>query len=198
MSLLSRLKGRLVREKNRIIISRVKRKLHTKDCTLISQNCIGGVFYHDMGMQFLSPMINTFIPEPGFVKLALNLRHYMEQELVMRWEEEYPVGLLGDVEIHFMHYESCKEAKECWERRKARINWDKILVLGTDRDGFDEAVYEQWQQIDYPKLLFTAHAEFAEDAVYYPEYEEDGQVGDLISGRSFYRYNILCNKIRNC
>lgn len=195
MGFLMRLKGRLIREKNRMIISRVKRELHIKDCSFISQNCIGGVLYHDLGLQFLSPTVNTFIPEPGFVKMVLNLRYYMEQELVMRWGEEYPIGQLGDVEIHFMHYGTCKEAKDAWDKRKARINWDKIFVLATDRDGFDEAVYESWKQIPYPKILFTAHPEFSEDAVYFPEYATDGHVGDLISNREFYRSDMLKNKI---
>lgn len=192
-----RIKGKIQRDRLRKQLARIKEAVRAEGVTIISQNCIGGVLYHDLGMQFLSPTINAFIPEPGFVKLALNLRYYMEQELVLRWEEEYPVGMLGDVEIHFMHYETCSEAKACWDRRKQRILYDKILVLATDRDGFDDAVYEQWKQIEYPKVLFTAQAEFTEDAIFYPEYEADGQVGDLISGRSFYRDKLLIRKINS-
>lgn len=191
MNLVLRIKSRLLRERNRLIIARAKSKLRVKDCTIISQNCIGGVFYHDMGLQFLSPTINAFIPEPGFVKMVRNLRYYMEQELVMRWGEEYPIGTLDDVEIHFMHYDTCKEVKEAWDRRKARINWNKIFVIGTDRDGFDEKTYEQWKQIDYPKILFTAHPEFTEDAQLLSEFTKEGQVGDLISQRKFYRHHCL-------
>jgi hypothetical protein len=46
-------------------------------------------------------------------------------------------------------------------------------------------------------VLFTANSEFTEDAVCFPEYAEDGQVGDLISERSFYRNDILLGKFRN-
>lgn len=182
-----RVKGRLQRAKLQKKIANAVNGVNGEGISFISQNCIGGVLYHDLGLQFLSPTINTFIPEPGFVKMVLNLRYYMEQELVMRWGEEYPIGQLGDVEIHFMHYGTCKDAKDAWDRRKARINWDKIFILATDRDGFDEAVYESWKQISYPKILFTAHLEFTEDAVYFPEYATDGQVGDLISDRKFYQ-----------
>ena len=194
--LVPRLKGRLQRSKKQNRIAEAVKDIHAEGITFISQNCIGGVLYHDLGLQFLSPTINTFIPEPGFVKMVLNLRYYIEQELVIRWGEEYPIGMLDDVEVHFMHYETCKEAKESWEKRKARINWDKIFVIGTDRDGFDEAVYEQWMQIPYPKILFTAHPEFTEDAVCFPEYAEDGQIGDLIPERKFYRDGMLIDKIK--
>ena len=195
MNFFTRLKGWLIRKRNALVITCAKKQLKAKNFTVISQNCIGGVLYHDLGMQFLSPTINTFIPEPGFVKLVLNLRHYMEQELVMRWGETYPIGTVDDVEIHFMHYDTCREAEEAWNKRKARINWDKIFVIGTDRDGFDDAVYEQWKQITYPKILFTAHPEFTEDAVYYPEYHENDQIGDLIAGRKFYKSGVLIERL---
>lgn len=195
--LVPRLKGRLQRTQAQKRIAQIVSGVNAEGITFISQNCIGGVLYHDLGLPFLSPTINAFIPEPGFVKLVLDLRHYMEQELVIRWGEEYPIGTLDDVDIHFMHYNTCKEAKEVWEKRKARINWDRIFVLGTDRDGFDAETYEQWKQISYPKILFTAHPEFVEDAVYCPEYAADGQVGDLIPDREFYRDHVLIEKIRN-
>lgn len=193
--LIPRVKGRLQRSQLQKRIANATSGVNVDGVTFISQNCIGGVLYHDLGMQFLSPTINIFIPEPGFVKMVLNLQHYMEQELVIRWGEEYPIGTIDDVEIHFMHYSTCKEAKESWNKRKARINWDKIFVIGTDRDGFDDSVYEQWKQITYSKILFTAHSKYTEDAVCYPEYETEGQVGDLISKRSFYKGAILTTKL---
>lgn len=188
-----RIKGRLIREWNAVKIRRFQRMLCVKDFTLISQNCIGGILYHDLGMQFLSPTVNLFIKEPDFVRFVLNLRYYMDREPEMRWGEEYPIGKLDDIEIHFMHYKTCEEAKESWNRRKARINWDRIIVLCTDRDGFDEAAYTQWKQIPYPKLLFTAKTEFTEDSLIIREFIKDGETGDLIRSRLFYRDDVLLN-----
>lgn len=189
-----RITGRLQRTQLKRKIANSVGSVNATGITFISQNCIGGVLYHDLDLKFLSPTINAFIPEPGFVKMVLNLHYYMEQELEMRWGEEYPIGMLADVEIHFMHYETCKEAEIAWNKRRARINWDKIFVIGTDRDGFDDRVYEQWKQISYPKILFTAHSEYIDDAVYFPEYTKDGQIGDLIPERKFYQNNVLTGK----
>lgn len=182
-------KHKLLRMKRAIKIWRVRSSVEPGDVTIISQNCIGGVIYHDLGMQFLSPTINLFFKEPDFVRFVLNLEHYMACELEMRWEEEYPVGRLDDIEIHFMHYETCKEAKEKWERRKQRINWDSILVLASDQEGFDEVVFQQWKQIPYAKVLFTAQTQYAQDqdSMFFPEYGAHGVVGDLISRRKFYK-----------
>ena len=197
--LVPRLKGRLQRSKIQNRIAEAVKGVNAEGITFIAQNCIGGVLYHDLGLQFLSPTINMFIPEPGFVKLVLNLRHYMEQELVIRWGEKYPIGMLDDVVIHFMHYETCKEAKEAWDRRKQRINWDKIIVIGTDRNGFDDTVFEEWKKISHPKILFTAQRKYAseEDSVYFPEHEGNGFVSDLIPNREFYKDDILVNKVNH-
>lgn len=196
---LPRIEGRLQRSQVQKRIANAANGVNGDGVSFISQNCIGGVLYHDLGLQFLSPTVNVFIPEPGFVKLVRDLRYYMEQELVMRWGEEYPIGMLDDVEVHFMHYETCKEAKEAWEKRKARINWDKIFVIATDRNGFDDAIFEEWKKISYPKILFTAQKKYASeaDSVYFPGYEGNGFVPDLIPNREFYKDGILVNKVNH-
>ena len=60
----------------------------------------------------------------------------------MTWGEEYPIGYLDDVAINFMHYDTCQEAEEEWEKRKTRIIRDNIIVLCTDMVDFTNEVYE--------------------------------------------------------
>lgn len=182
--------------KNGRRIAANRKNLHKDGFTIISQNCIGGVFSHDMGLEFRSPTVNLFIPAADFIKFVNNLEHYLAAELELHWGEEYPLGKVDDVELHFVHYETCQQASEAWERRKKRVDLSKVLVLSTDRDGFDEAVFEQWKTISYPKLLFTARKEYADhpDALYFPKYEEFGCVPDLIPKREFYKGHMLCQK----
>lgn len=165
----------------------LRRKFHKHNLTIISQNCIGGVFYHDMGLPFNSPTINLFFDANDFLRFVLHLKQYLELPLEMHWGEEYPIGKLGDLTIYFMHYHTCTEALESWNRRVKRIQWDNILVLATDRDHFSGKEYELWKQISFPKLLFTAQKEFCEDSVFYPKYMSQNQVPDLIPKREFYR-----------
>ena len=167
------------------------RQLTAKDFTIIAQNCIGGVFYHDAGLKFLSPTINLFFKEPDFVRFVGNLPHYLSLEIEMRWDEEYPVGQLEDVSVCFMHYHTCREAKEKWEERKQRIRWDKILVIATDREGFGTETWDAWCRIPYPKVLFASRDYASPEVVYYPEYTKEGQVPDLIPDREFYRNGVL-------
>lgn len=192
-----RLKGRRMRKRRDSVAAQMKTQLGERDFSILSQNCIGGVLYHDMGLQFLSPTVNLYFTAPDFVRFVLNLDHYLDIDPVMAWDETYPVGYLEDVKIHFMHYRTCAEARQAWNRRKARINRQKILVLCTDMEEFTEEVYAQWQTIVYPKILFTANAAFADhpDAVYYPQHQSSGRVPDLIPKREFYRDTKVINTL---
>ena len=96
-----------------------------------------------------------------------------------------------------VHYETCTQAKDKWEERKARINFDKIFVMSTDMEEFTDEVYESWQKINYPKILFTANSKYNCDSVIYNNYENNGKVADLITKREFYKNNVLINKINN-
>jgi uncharacterized protein (DUF1919 family)/glycosyltransferase involved in cell wall biosynthesis len=188
--------GKLQKWKNNLKACSYRKLFRDGSLTVISQNCIGGVFSHDMHLPFQSPTVNLCIPAADYVKFVNNLEHYLQMELELHWGEEYPVGRLDDVEILFVHYDTCLEASEAWERRKKRVNLRNVLVLSTDRDGFDETVFEQWKTITYPKLLFTARKEFAADpdSLFFPEYEGAGCVLDLISKRKFYKGNRLIRK----
>ena len=191
--------GNRQRKQNRRIIEKARRSLPqaTPAVTLISQNCIGGVFYHDMGLRFDSPTIDLFFSSPDFARLVSDLPGYMAMEPEMRWEEEYPVGKLGDIEIHFMHYKTCSQALQAWLRRRDRIHWDNILVLGSDRDGFTAEIFAEWKAIPYPKLLFTGNSAYKDhpDSLYFREYRRNGAVKDLIPHRKFYRGNKLIQMI---
>ena len=197
LSLKKRIHSKVRFERSRHIIKQARKTLQQKEITLICQNCIGGVFYHDMQLPFLSPTVNAFVPQPDFIRFVNDLEHYMQLPIMMRWGEEYPIGTIEDIEIHFVHYETCREAEEAWERRKQRIRYDRIVVLSTDRDGFTEEVFEKWQRISYPKALFTANAKYADhvDSVYFPEYKQDGCIPDIIPSRAFYKAGKLTDRI---
>ena len=58
--------GRAVR---RIIRNKIeRRRLINTNFTIISQNCIGSIMYHDLGQKFLSPTINMLFEPSDFVK----------------------------------------------------------------------------------------------------------------------------------
>ena len=114
--------------------------------TVISNDCFGGVLSYANHMQFCSPTIKLQILPEEFPKFCGNLRHYMETPLVRYIDisEEHkqylvhmygfipsdmPIGLVDDVMIIFQHYETFEEAKEKWDKRKARVDYNSICYL---------------------------------------------------------------------
>ncbi|MBQ8837139.1 MAG: DUF1919 domain-containing protein [Clostridia bacterium] len=115
-------------------------QLQNCDFTIFSQNCIGGIMYHDLGLQFRSPTVNLLFTPSDFIKFMKDIKTYLGAPL--RFEDRntnYPVAFLNNIEIRFLHYKTAEEANEKWEDRKARINWDNIFVICCDEGlSYDE------------------------------------------------------------
>lgn len=193
-----RVKGKCRVIKNKLIVKKYKNGLKNHNITIISQNCIGGIFYHDMNMKFLSPTINLHFQADDFIKFVKNIEVYLNERLVMRYGEFYPVGKLGDIEIYFNHYETCKDAFEKWNERKKRINFDNIIVIMTDRDGFNNYTMENFKEIKYKKILFTGNKNYIyKDSVYFKEFKKTTRVEDILSNRKFYKNGKLIELINS-
>lgn len=52
---------------DKLISKRFQRNLRNDSFTILSSNCIGGVIYHRLGKQFLSPTINMWFRQPDIV-----------------------------------------------------------------------------------------------------------------------------------
>ena len=56
-----------IRERFIKIEEKKKRKRYKLgDITILSRNCVAGVIYHDLGIQFQSPTINLWMSNPDF------------------------------------------------------------------------------------------------------------------------------------
>lgn len=113
-------------------------RLKESRLTIISRNCWAGLCYHWLGLPFLSPTINLFFEDDDFNKFAGDLEEYLSCPLTFgsirhgeKVGREYPVGKLKDIYVHFNHYTDFEEAKLAWERRKALVNKENILVVSS-------------------------------------------------------------------
>lgn len=187
-------------EKAKTIIKNAKKEFKQSKISLIAQQCIGGVIYHDMEMQFLSPTINLYFESKDFIKFIENIKYYIDLPIKIVEENEKIIGYLDDVKIIFLHYSSIEEAKTKWEERKKRILWDKIFIICTDRDGFNEDCFKRLKKIKYPKALITRNTKWKDEefVIYLEQYKNEEYVPDTIPKREFYKSNKiiqLINKI---
>ncbi len=143
----------------------LRRKIHKKSFTLISQNCVGGVIYNMLNMKFLSPTINLFLEDEDFVKLAENPRHYFSvkpEPYMERYTEpadetiSYPIIRVDDIKVYCRHYNSCEEAINAWNRRRERVDYDNIYVIATSWNLHEDIkLIKRIEQCKYPKVIFT-------------------------------------------
>ena len=131
---------------DRFISLQAQKKLHNDQFTILCSNCIGGVIYHRLGKQFLSPTVNMFIKEPDFVEFCLHLDYYLSQELrFLDSELPHPVGVLSgdgdripDITLYFNHDVYPETAKANWDRRKKRINRNNLYIILYNLSGVTE------------------------------------------------------------
>ena len=147
----------------------------------------GGVILHELGMPFLSPTVNLFILPDDYLRMLGDLRRYLCDEFLTQDIEEsekvgYPVGLLGDVRLWFVHYASFEEASKKWKERCAKVRWDHLYIIMVERDGCTEDNIREFDQLPYKhKVIFTAkeHPDIKSAYCIPGSSEENGQVMDL-------------------
>lgn len=166
-------------------VKRNKRLHIDGDYSIISSNCIGGVLYHDCKKRFDSPFINLWIKPSDFIKMLKRLDYYLNCNLEFRdsGKNAYPIGFLDDICIFFQHYKSNDEARKKWEERKKRINYDKICVIMTERDGctFDDLL--EFDKLPFRRKVVFTHKDYPSirSAFYIKGFENDNEVGSLTS-----------------
>lgn len=148
------------------------KKLFCKDFSIISNNCWGGFVYQKFGIKYTSPTVGLFICENDYVKFCSDLKRYFALPLQFIDISDskyydlitqggtinitYPVARLGDIEVFFMHYKSKEEAQDKWNRRKSRINYDRLLVKMSQRNDCDDETVKRFCELELKnKICFT-------------------------------------------
>ncbi len=112
----------------------LRKRLKNKNFTILAPTCIAGVMYHELGQKFLSPTINLWMYDKDFLKFVHNLKDYLSYDLrFVDGIDDTPTAYLNDILIHFNHYHSNEEAKQKWDERKQRVNYDNLFIIMADQ-----------------------------------------------------------------
>lgn len=155
------------KRKRRCLNANLSEKL--KDCkfTVFSNNCLGTVFYHDAGKEFTSPLINTAMDGEDFLRFIERPKYYLSREMqfIKYKGYDYPIAMLDDVEIRFVHYKSEEEAKNKFYERAKRIVWDNVFIIATNHDGMNKPqLMARFDKLPYQnKIMYVSNE--------YPEYQ---------------------------
>lgn len=160
-SFVHRLKNRVVKFLRSMVTARYRSKLKNHGFTIIANNCIGGIIYHDLHERFCSPTINLDICPKDFVVLCEHLPYYLSLPIKeIPSDTNCPVGVIlgeyGSVRINFRHYKTFEEGLEKWNERKKRIDWDNLFVI-MEAQSVDEAIFRRFEFIPFQnKVLYAS------------------------------------------
>lgn len=131
------------------------KNLLNNDISIVSNNCLGGILYHEIGQKFLSPTINLWFENNDYLRFLENLNNIQHLELHEYFESntEHPLGYLSTnnnekIVVRFTHYTNFKQAKKKWDARCKRINFDNLYIL------FETPIfYKSINKMDYDTAL---------------------------------------------
>lgn len=188
------------------------KKIINSDVTIISNNCTGGIMYHDLGLRFCSPTINLYFASiEEFYCYCKHIVEYSKFGKIIETNKKEtkagfpnaPIGILKCVnlpslEIHFLHYKSFKEAKEKWIERTKRINYKKIFVV-IEAVNENAAKLEIFKKLNYPIVAFTnkdIDLSFAKNMKFYKKYGADEKhpilkLVNIFGKRGYDSYNFV-------
>jgi uncharacterized protein (DUF1919 family) len=188
-------------------------KLKNKDFSIIGNNCFTGGIYHKFGLPYNTPTIWTYIYPQDYLRFLENLDWYLKQPLHFKKETDhemahrfctqthktFPIGVLGDIEIHFMHYKTEQEALEKWTRRAKRINMNNLFVVFSDGDEFSEEYLERFEKMPISKKIFFSSKPRSKSktTIFIRECQDSPVVYDMTKNRKYEKYVDLIKWLNN-
>lgn len=160
MSIVDRIKTIICEENEKRWIKRLQNRNNNLNPTIICNNCIGGVIYHNLGLKFHSPTINLFISGEDYLNFVKDVKYYsackMEQ---IESDKPWPVGQLiskekahKDIIVNFQHYNDFQSAYNKWTERFSRINYDNIYYIWEFYDDlYDISLIQEFDKLPIKK-----------------------------------------------
>lgn len=196
---------------------RERRKLKVRDFTIISNNCWAGFAYQQFGLPYNTPTIGMGFVDDDYMKFLENFDYYLSltpefinpkdakdyqlRKRLRGGEIDYPVARLDDITLWFTHYKTEEEAKAKWERRKSRINKNRILVKWSQRYNQDSELLRRFLNLPFKnKIAFVESESPVDDSrvVKIPELKELNRTGGDETDYTLRRINVyeLLNSIQ--
>ncbi len=175
ISKLKNLATDIVERRRASYLAKKRRRNHNHAPTIIANNCVGGVMYHDLGLRFTSPTINLFFPKSAdFFAFVDDIEYFVSQTPTQVYEEgkKYPIGEFSKdgrtIRVDFMHYKTFDEAVSKWQERGKRIDYDNIFVVVEYPEELRETdeAYKNFKNVKYKnKRMITNPVGFTDSEI---------------------------------
>ena len=111
-----------------------------------------------------------------------------ESKYIKDFDNAYPLALLDDIELHFLHYADEEEATQKWNRRLERIHWDNLYFKFNDNDACTYELMKEFEELPYKSKVIFSSKNYSElpSLVHFKSAEKQGHVG--IDLKTYHRY----------
>lgn len=176
---------------NRWRFKKSVKRLRDEEFCIIANNCVGSRIYQILKIRYNTPCVGLFIKPDCFVKLAIDFDDYIHTPLRFTKQSKYPgyplpntnypVGLLNDIEIHFLHYATEEKAATKWNERIKRIDKNNLYYsMVADQTTSPDTITRFLQKAATPRVCFHNNSKInLPDSIYIPPV--DGIMGNLYS-----------------
>lgn len=103
-------------------------RLQNDHFVIVSNNCWGYPVYKLLGREYNTPFVGLFLHPECYLCLLYRFEYFLSMPLQFvstskhdGLTRDYPIGHLGEVEIHFMHYRTEADAETKWGRLVERL-----------------------------------------------------------------------------
>ena len=171
MGLLKKIEYKILHYTNQIGKKKRRKKLQSTDFSIISNNCFAGTTYEYLDLPYKTPTIGLYFFAPDYIKFIYNIEKYLKCDLKeikaaeSKWHNELirnghannVIGKLDDIEIVFLHYKNFDDAKIKWNKRRSRVNFDKIIYKFNDQNSCTEKEIKAFHKFKAKnKIFFTS------------------------------------------
>lgn len=143
------------------VANKYRAQLENADFSLLCNNCLGGILYHDLGLEFKSPTINMYFKADDYIEFLENLDFYLSCDIKGGGEIPHEGGYIGvlngKVKLYGIHYKSQDELIDKWNSRRTRVNKDNLFVIGSYRDDCNDELARRFCELPYPNKVFFSH-----------------------------------------
>jgi len=163
-------------------------KLKKRRVTILSNFCLGGQVYKELGMKALSPTRNMFCLGWDYIEFLKHYKYYLSLDIqpydemsheyirgTLNRESFISKGIIGSKVVwYFNHYDTAENAVLDWNRKRKEVNFDDVAVIMTIQS--DEEAF-MFEELDIDKKIGVYYRDLSlESVIFCPEWERDAKL----------------------
>jgi len=173
--------------------------------SIITNNCLSGFLCQDLKLPYLSPTVGLYFFFPDYIEFLSDIKgnlagglqfvkdskYPIGNDRIRKHKKSYPIAMLNEkIEIHFLHYETEKDAESKWIRRSERINFENLIILGTELDLCSQTDIQDFNNLNFSKKHFFTRNEYnLASTIYIEKFKNNLKIGDPYqSGHVLYKH----------